>query len=79
MDDSAFGTDDRRGNWTPRARISYGPAFAWPPQPVALFKWFFGFPGYLFPANALYAALAGVIWLHLTPPLDVASDHTLAG
>ena len=51
MDDSAYGTDDRRGNWVPTAPISYGPAFQWPPQPAALFKWFFGFPGYLLPGN----------------------------
>ena len=70
MDDSAYGTDDRRGNWAPKAAISYGPAFQWPPRPAALFKWFFGFPGYLLPGNTLYAIGALVIWGYLTPPLE---------
>jgi hypothetical protein len=71
MDDSAYGTDDRRGNWVPTAPISYGPAFQWPPQPAALFKWVFGFPGYLLPGNTLYAIGALVIWRYLTPSLEV--------
>ena len=70
MDDSAYGTDDRRGNWVPTAPISYGPAFQWPPQPAALFKWFFGFPGYLLPGNTLYAIGAVLIWIYLTPSLE---------
>ena len=36
MDDSKYGSEDSRGYWTPDRRISYGPVFAWPPQPRAL-------------------------------------------
>ena len=43
------------GFWTPKEPVSYGPAFDWPPRPRALLKWFFGFPGYLWPWNVLYA------------------------
>lgn len=71
MDDSAYGTDDQRGNWMPKAPISYGPAFDWPPRPKALLRWFFGYNGYLFPWNAIYAVLALAIWAWLTPPLEV--------
>ena len=35
----------------PNKPVSYGPAFDWPPNPRALFKWFFGFPGYLVPVE----------------------------
>jgi hypothetical protein len=70
MDDSAFGHDDKRGNWTPKTPISYGPAFAWPPQPRALVKWLFGFPGYFLPWNVLYAVAAVLIWKFLTPSLE---------
>jgi len=70
MDDSAYGTDDQRGNWMPKAPISYGPAFDWPPRPKALLRWFFGYNGYLFPWNAIYAVLALAIWAWLTPPLE---------
>lgn len=70
MDDSAFGHDDKRGNWTPKTPISYGPAFAWPPQPKALVKWLFAFPGYFLPWNVLYAVAAVLIWMFLTPSLE---------
>ena len=59
-----------RGFWTPKEPVSYGPAFDWPPRPKALFKWFFGFPGYLWPWNVLYAVAAILIWMYLTPPLE---------
>jgi hypothetical protein len=70
MDDSKFGTEDSRGYWAPKNRVSYGPAFEWPPKPKVLLKWFFGFPGYLFPWNVLYAIAAIGIWYYLTPPLE---------
>ena len=70
MDDSKFGTEDARGYWKPIKSISYGPFFEWPPKPKALFKWFFGFPGYLLPWNLFYALAAIIIWLYLTPPLE---------
>ncbi|MEM8748861.1 MAG: sterol desaturase family protein [Pseudomonadota bacterium] len=76
MDDSKLGAEDARGYWTPDKRISYGPAFAWPPQPKALFKWFFGFPGYLLPWNVLYAIAAFAIWYYLTPALEVFETLT---
>lgn len=74
MDDSAYGTDDRRGNWAPAKPISYGPAFNWPPDPKALLKWFFGFPGYFLPWNVLYAVAALLIWRYLTPPLETMTE-----
>jgi sterol desaturase/sphingolipid hydroxylase (fatty acid hydroxylase superfamily) len=49
--------------------ITLVPILAWPPQPVATFKWMFGFPGYILPYNALWVALALVTWFFLTPPL----------
>ena len=70
MDDSKFGTEDSRGYWAPKEPISYGPAFAWPPEPRKLLKWFFGFPGYFLPWNVLYALAAIAIWFYLTPPLE---------
>ena len=69
MDDSLYGREDASGYWTPTKPVSYGPAFDWPPNPPALFKWFFGFPGYLLPWNVLYAVAAMLIWAFLTPSL----------
>lgn len=70
MDEARYGSTDRRGDWAPDQPISYGPALAWPPQPKALVKWLFGFPGYFLPWNVLYAVLALLIWTYLTPALE---------
>ena len=70
MDDAKYGTEDSRGYWQPKGRISYGPVFEWPPKPKVLLKWFFGFPGYLFPWNVIYAVAAVGIWVYLTPALE---------
>ena len=77
MDDSLFGREDLRGYWTPNRPVSYGPAFDWPPNPRALFKWFFGFPGYLVPWNVLYAVAAILIWMFLTPSLKTLRTFSL--
>lgn len=69
MDESKYGKTDTRGNWSPDARISYGPFFTWPPQVSALAKWLFGYPGYFLPWNVLYAVAAILIWQFLTPSL----------
>ena len=70
MDDLKYGTEDSRGYWKPNEPVSYGPAFDWPPRPKALVKWFFSFPGYLFPWNVLYAVAAVLIWMFLTPSME---------
>ena len=78
MDEARYGTRDRRGDWSPNRPITYGPALEWPPQPKALVKWLFGFPGYFLPWNAAYAALAILIWTWLTPSLEHFKSVTLA-
>ena len=69
MDESIYGKTER-GQWAPAKPVSYGPAFAWPPRPVAFLKWFFGIPGFLFPWNVPYALLAIGIWAYATPSLE---------
>ena len=41
----------------------------WPPRLVGTLKWFFGWPGYLWPWNSLILGIALVTWFFLTPPL----------
>lgn len=77
IDDLKYGTRDSRGNWAPNDRVSYGPFFSWPPRPKVLLKWFFAYPGYLFPWNVLYAVAAVLIWLYLTPSLEVMKAFSL--
>ncbi|MBN9023069.1 MAG: sterol desaturase family protein, partial [Rhizobiales bacterium] len=76
MDDSAFGSRDKRGNWTPSQPYEYAPVFVWPVRPLRLLKWLFGFPGYFLPWNLLFAFIALGMWLYLTP--DMATMRTLA-
>jgi sterol desaturase/sphingolipid hydroxylase (fatty acid hydroxylase superfamily) len=76
MDDSALGTRNKRGDWTPNRRVAYGKVFVWPPQPVGFAKWLVGFPGYIWPWNLFYAGLAIVAWLVATP--SMASTSTLS-
>jgi hypothetical protein len=37
MEDSLYGKEDASGYWTPKKPASYGPAFDWPPNPLALY------------------------------------------
>ena len=70
MDDREYGSFDKRGHWLPFKRVKYPPLFTWPAKPLALVKWIFGYPGYILPWNVIYALVAVVVWLFLTPPLS---------
>lgn len=62
---------DERGFWQPeRGTAPPGILFDWPPKPVKILKWLFGFPGYLFPWTAIYTAIATLTWLYLQPALS---------
>ncbi|HEY3148401.1 MAG TPA: hypothetical protein VGJ75_18735 [Dongiaceae bacterium] len=74
MDDSRYGTRNRRGDWKPARLLEYPPLFVWPVQPLAVLKWLFGFPGYLLPWNLLYAGIALLCWLCATPPLETMRE-----
>jgi sterol desaturase/sphingolipid hydroxylase (fatty acid hydroxylase superfamily) len=58
-----------KGEWSPGNPCTYAPLFAWPPQPAKLFKWLFGYPGYLWPYTMIHILLATVIWIWLQPAL----------
>lgn len=57
-------------DWQPAVPITNAPIFVWPPRPVALVKYIFGYPGFFLPRNILYMGLAVVTWLYLTPALE---------
>lgn len=71
MDDALYGQRDRRGDWKPAKLIEYPPVFVWPARPIAFAKWLFGFPGYILPWNLFYAVVGVVLWLYLTPSMEV--------
>ena len=62
---SDTGPRDARGQWQPAGPRPEPPLFAWPPRPLAVFKWLFGFPGYLWPWTSLYVLIALSTWLYL--------------
>lgn len=74
MSGAALGQGERRGEWRPEELLAPPPLFVWPPRPLGLAKWLLGWQGYLFPWNALYAVVAALTWLYLTP--DFASMLT---
>ena len=43
LEESNFGREGSRGEWSPNKPISYGPVFTWPPKPRALLSWFLVF------------------------------------
>jgi sterol desaturase/sphingolipid hydroxylase (fatty acid hydroxylase superfamily) len=76
MDDALYGQRDRRGHWKPFNLVQYPPVFVWPVQPLGIVRWLFGYPSYVLPWNAFYAAVAVGVWLYLTPA--VATLQTFA-
>jgi sterol desaturase/sphingolipid hydroxylase (fatty acid hydroxylase superfamily) len=75
MADTTVLKRDKRGDWRPPYRLELPPIFAWPPKPLAVVKWLFGFPGYVWPWNTLYLGIAVLTWYLLTP--DLATMQTL--
>jgi len=69
-DTSELSSSEPRGGYRPERAIQFAPLFQWPPQPLALFKWFFGFPGYLWPWTIFFIGVALGEWLYWTPDLD---------
>ncbi len=73
MDDLAFGTRNKRGDFKPNDPIEPAPLFVLPPRPLALLKWL---PHYFLPWNVLFMASAVAFWTWLTP--DRETLQTLA-
>jgi sterol desaturase/sphingolipid hydroxylase (fatty acid hydroxylase superfamily) len=71
MDDLAYGSRDKRGNWKPAKVLAYPNVFVWPVQAGAILRWI---PDYLAPWNFLYAAIGVAFWLWLTPSLDTMKE-----
>lgn len=64
MDDLAYGTRNKRGDWAPKEPAATAPLFVFPPQPLKLLKWL---PHYFLPYNLLFA-LSAVAWWHWVLP-----------
>ena len=73
MDDLAYGTRDRRGDWAPNERLSIAPFYRLPPRVGEVLAWL---PGYFLPWNVPIALSAVAYWAWVVP--DVATMQTLA-
>src|SRR5690348_13512236 len=71
MDDLAYGTRDKRGNWKPTKVLDYPKVFVWPIETRAILRWI---PDYFAPWNFLYAAIGVAFWLWLTPSLELMRE-----
>lgn len=67
IDDSMYGTRNKRGDYIPSRHVKKPPIIVWPPQPMNLLKWFFGYEGYLWPWNAIYFTTTLLLWAYLVP------------
>ena len=67
MDDLAYGTRNKRGDYAPKDPLKLAPYFTFPPSPSELLKWL---PSYFLPWNVLFMALGGLMWFVLTPSVE---------
>jgi len=73
MDDLKFGTRDNRGDWAPDEPLKVAPILVWPWSFTAFLRWL---PGYFVPWNALFMALALIIWWFSLPSMETMQSLT---
>lgn len=59
-----------KGEWRPPYTIDYAPIFVWPPRPLAFLKWFWSYPGFMWPRNLVLLAISVFSWFYLLPDLS---------
>lgn len=64
MDDTLYGSRDKRGDWRPNEALRVGPLLDFPWNPLRVLKWL---PSYFLPWNVLFMAIGAVFWFYLTP------------
>jgi sterol desaturase/sphingolipid hydroxylase (fatty acid hydroxylase superfamily) len=67
----------QRGGYRPALPIRLGPLHQRPLRILALTKWMFGFPGYLWPWQAFFIGAAALSWYFLTPDLAKMKDFSI--
>ena len=74
MIDEEIGTRNKKGDWKPSYLFSYGPLFELPFRPFIILKWIFSHPGYILPWLFFYGLIGLIVYLFLSPNLDVTSN-----
>lgn len=67
MDDSQFGTRNKRGDWSPHQPVALAPLFMLPTRLKAILAWL---PHYFFPWNLIFAASAVAYWAWVIPSME---------
>jgi len=70
MNDTDVNPRNDKGEWRPAKPIVSAPISAWPPQPAKTLKWFFAWPGFIWPENLIWLGISVFTWLFLTPSLS---------
>ncbi|MCP4141812.1 MAG: sterol desaturase family protein [Chloroflexi bacterium] len=69
----AYGSFDKRGHWKPPYPAQFSPLFDWPLKPKAILKSLFGFPGLLWPFNALVLFLSWLTLVYFQPAIETST------
>ena len=64
------GVREKNGHWKPSYPAGFAPMYERPFRCKKFLKWLFGWGGYLWPSNALYAVLAWVAFTYLQPGIE---------
>ena len=70
LDESNFGTRDKKGYWKPFGKILTQPLYIVPFKPLKFIKWIFGWNGYLFPWKFIWICIAVLCWFYLTQTMN---------
>ena len=66
-----------RGGWQPNKKLEFDPVFVWPPNPNKFFKWLLKFPGYIWPWNIFYIAIAFLTFFYFQPDISKCESFSL--
>ena len=77
IDDSQYGSRDKRGHLKPFKLSSNIPFFDWPFSITKNLKWLLGIPGYIFPWTFFYGSIAVLLWVYFTPSLETMKTFQL--
>ena len=70
MTDEIANARGAKGEWRPTGLIKLPPIYSRPMRPLAIVRWLLGFPGYLWPLNAIVLLITLATWYLLTPELE---------
>ena len=74
IDDSKYGSRNKRGDWKPYKLSSNIPFFDWPFSITKNLKWLLGIPGYIVPWTFFYGLIAVILWVYFTPAIETLKN-----